>query len=468
MRVARSNHQFAACRSLAVAIALSLGASLTHAQSETWTHPIGPTINTPEHRTYSLQDLIQLALETNPKNREVQEQALQADLGVKLVKSQYEPQLDLKALAGNEYTPLAITRNVSPRGYIVTSSREVIPALELKWLLFDFGRRKGQVEAAKQNSRAVDSSLLGEQEKLVYDVSKAYFETTSSRGKVQAAQKALGAAKLTEEAITDQRRNGRATVVQVAEAHRQTAAAQVALTKASGDADTAFATLVATIGLPPESHFELTPPKDPNVSADDLPTLKSLIDAAMELRPDIAAARSKVAAAAAQVDVAHAAYHPTISLEAQVFQNIGKVSSDGSPYSTINLTGNSVFVAFELPLFDGGSRATHLSVAISEQAQAEDALADAKNTATQQVVESYSALKTSIDNRAQALAYTRAAELAYEASLDSFKHGLSSVNDLTNDEAALAQAEASQEDANADVLIAQAAVALAIGQHLPE
>lgn len=470
MRRAQFKTPRMAWKTSVLAIVLGLSMADVHAQwaqAQEWAVPPMPDDHNKSH-AYSLQDLIQLALNISPKNEEARQEALQAHLATTLVKSEYAPQLNLKTLAGNEHTPLAITHNVSPRGYIVSSSREVIPSLQLKWLLFDFGRKRGQLEEARQNALAADSALLGEQDKLVFDVSKAYFDTTSSQGKVRAAQQALRAAQLTEDAIADQRQHGRATVVQVAQAHRQTAAMQVALTKAAGDAQSAFATLVTTVGLPPESQFELITPKDPTVQGTALRTLRSLIDEAMQSRPDILAAQSKVAAAEAKVDAAHAAYRPTISIQAQVFQNIGKTSSDGQPYSTVDLTGNSVFVAFELPLLDGGARATNVSLAISERAQAEDALADAKNQATEEIVQSYSDLKTSLDNHQQALDYTKAADLAYQASLDSYKHGLSNVTDLTNDEAALAQAESSQEDADADVLIAQAAVALAIGQHTTE
>lgn len=461
MPCVRPDRRTPACGLAILVLALSCNA---HAQNYDAASP--PTQSDPAglRRAYSLQDLIDVALESSPTYREAEQQALQAHLETTLVRAQYAPQVNIKALGGNEHTPLAITRNVSPRGYIVSTSREIIPSLQLKWLLFDFGRKKGQVEAATQMAIAADSGLLGAQEKLVFDVSRAYFDATSAQGKVHAAEKAWHAAQLMEEAVNDQKQHGRATVVQVAQAHRQTAAAQVALTKASGGAQTAFAMLVATVGLPPESQLQLASPSEADMSSAQGHTLKSLIDAALSTRPDILAAQSKVAAAAAKVNAAKADYHPTISIEAQVFQNIGKTSSDNSPFSSINLTGNSLFVAFELPLFDGGTRATKVSLATSEKSQAEDALAEAKNLAVQQVVQSYNDLKTSVDNRKQAIDYTQAAELAYQASLDSFKHGMASVTDLSNDEAALAQAESNQEDANADVLIAQAAVALAIGQ----
>ena len=421
-----------------------------------------PTV---EDRTYSLPELLKLALSVNPQTREIEEQAYQANLATRLAKSQYAPQLSLKALGGIQRTPLAIPPTVSPKGYFVSSTREVFPTLEMKWLVFDFGRRKGEVEQAQHNADAAQFAVTGAQEKLVYDVSDAYFETVSSQGRIRAAQKALDAAGLTEQAVVDQSKHGRATAVQVAEAQRQTAAMRLALTKASGAADIAFAGLVATVGLPPESHFAVATPSDIAAPAPMRP-LNALIDEALESRPDILAAKDKLAASEAKIETARAAYRPTISLSAQVFQNIGEISSDGSPYSSINRTGNALFVSFEWSLFDGGARATNVSVALSEKSATEDSLAAAKNGASQQVVQTYNNLKTSLDNRAQALAYTKASDIAYQATLASYRRGLSSITDLMNNEAVLAQAQADQEDADADVQIAKAALDLALG-HRP-
>ncbi|GAB3788935.1 TolC family protein [Dyella agri] len=425
--------------------------------------PAAANAPTVENRTYTLPELLKLALSINPQTREIEEQAYQANLATRLVKSQYAPQVSVKALGGIQRTPLAMPPTVSPKGYFVSSTREVFPTLDVKWLLFDFGRRKGEVEAARHNADAAQSAVTGAQEKLVYDVSAAYFETVSAQGRIRAAQKALEAAGLVEEAVLDQHHHGRATVVQVAEAQRQTAAMRLALTKASGAAETAFAGLVATVGLPPESHFEVAAPTDV-ASPTSLKPLNALIDEALESRPDILAARDKIAASEAKIDTAKAAYRPTISLDAQVFQNIGEISNDGSPYSSINRTGNAVFVSFEWALFDGGARATKVSLALSEKSAAEDSLASARNSASQQVVQAYDNLKTSLDNRLQALAYTRASDVAYQATLDSYRRGLSSITDLTNNEAILAQAQADQEDADADVQIARAALDLALGR----
>lgn len=470
MHRARSKSPLIAVCSVAISGVFFAPHAVARSAMSSWvtaTSPSTPAVSSSsllEDRVYSLPELLSVALTINPRTRGAEEEAHQADLATQLVKSQYAPQISIKALGGIQRTPLAIPPNVSPKGYFVSNTREILPTLELKWLLLDFGRRKGQVEEARQNARAAQSGALGAQEKLIFDVSEAYFEAASAQGRVRAARKSLDAAKLTEAAVSEQHTHGRANVVQVAEAQRQTAAMRLALTKATGAADTTFASLVATIGLPPETRFEVAAPTDASTATPLLRPLNELIREALQTRPDVLGATAKVAASDARVDTARAAYRPTISLSAQVFQNIGEISSDGSPYSSINRTGNALFVAFEWPLSDGGARSTHVALALSQKARAEDTLAETKDAASRQVIEAYNHLKTSIDNRDQAIAYAHAAEVAYQASLDSYRHGLGSLTDLTDSEAALAQADADREDANASMQIAQAALALATGQ----
>lgn len=62
-------------------------------------------------------------------------------------------------------------------------------------------------------------------------------------------------------------------------------------------------------------------------------------------------------------------------------------------------------------------------------------MAETQDEASQQVVQAYNNLKASLDNCNQALAYTYASEVAYQALLDSYRRRLMSVTELTSNEA---------------------------------
>lgn len=426
-----------------------------------------PAAGRDDARVYTLDQLLDIALNTSPDARQAQEKYVQAMLATKLVRSEYSPNVDVKVVGGLQETPLAIPQTVSPRGYFISNTRELVPTLELKWLLFDFGRRSGQLAEANSNALAAESGALGTQEKLVFDVTKAFFELVAAQGHVRAIGKTVTSAELTEQAVNDQRQHGRATVVDVAEAARHTATVRLAMVKAEGAQRTAFASLVAAVGLPSDAVFDIAADAADASTAHVDDDVGKLIEKAMDTRPDIEAAKNKVDAAQAKIRTAHAAYRPTISMTAQVFQNAGEISSDGSPYSSIDRTGGAIFFALELPIWDGGMRSTNVALAVSQESEAEDEFTAAKNTASKQVVQAYNEFKTSQEEQVQALALRQAADTAYQASLASYKRGLTTLTDLTSSEANLAQAQAEQEDADADVHIARAALALSMGINTP-
>ncbi len=72
----------------------------------------------------------------------------------------------LQAIGGFQHTPLPMPRNLVPAGYFVSDTREVIPALALKWLLFDFGRRAAQLQAARADSFVANVTFTGAHQKL--------------------------------------------------------------------------------------------------------------------------------------------------------------------------------------------------------------------------------------------------------------------------------------------------------------
>src|SRR5258706_15536387 len=93
------------------------------------------------NREYDLAALIDLAQRSNPQTREAWERARQAALAGGLGQSAYVPQLSAEALAGHQRTPMPSPPSTFPQGLFTAETRQLVPSLSLKWLLFDFGRR---------------------------------------------------------------------------------------------------------------------------------------------------------------------------------------------------------------------------------------------------------------------------------------------------------------------------------------
>jgi outer membrane protein len=454
-----------------------LSASLAIAQAppsaeQSWAIPdsairraaaLGDTGLSVPHKRYDLAALVDLAERENPSTRAAWEAAREAAAGVGLAESAYLPQLSLQAIGGFQHTPLPMPRNLVPAGYFVSDTREVIPAVALKWLLFDFGRRDAQVQAARADSFVANVAFTGAHQKLVFDVSQAYFDLGAARGKLHAAQTALTTAVTTQDAATAKQTNGLATVVAVAQAQRQTAQARYTLAAAEGAERTARANLIASLGVPAATELDVVDSAELPLPPTPADSVSRAIDEALAHRPDVIAALGKVDAAEAALKGERRSYYPVIELAGQAFQNIGALNSDGGPYSNIDRPGQSVFLSFSVPLYDGGMRRNRIAMADAKAREAQQQLAEARDSASQQVVRAYNGLLTSLAEYEAATVLSQAAHTAYEAALRSYRQGVGTYTDLATEENAVVQGDTQVEDARADAHTAAAALALSMG-----
>jgi outer membrane protein len=412
---------------------------------------------------YDLAELIDLAQRSNPETREAWEQARQAALAVGLVESSYSPQISIEAIGGFQRTPLPIPTTLIPQGYFTSDTREIVPMVALKWLLFDFGRRAGQEQTARANSFVANVAFTGAHQKLIFAVSRAYFTLGAARGRVSAARLALKSAEIVQHATESRRERGLVTVVALAQAQRQTAQARLALAKVAGRERTAYADLIASIGIAADSRIEVADNSGQPLPAEPAREVDSMVRDALANRPDVIAAFSRIEAAEGALKTERAAWSPTISVTGQVYQNIGALSTNDSPYSNINKPGASIFLVFSMPLYDGGARTARASIAQSHLAAARDKLEQVRDAAAQQVVSAYNDLKTGLSAYSAALVLQGAAQTAYDAALESYLHGVGTYTDLASEQSSLAQADAEKEDAHASVFTAAAALAFATG-----
>jgi outer membrane protein len=414
-------------------------------------------------KQYDLAALIDLAERTNPRTRAAWETARAAAAAVGLVESQYLPQLSLDAIGGYEHTPLPAPKSLVPKGFFVSNSQEFIPSLALKWLLFDFGRRDASLQGARADSFTANVAFTGAHQAVILSVSQAYFDLGAARSRLHAAQKALSTAQTTQDATTAKRNTGLATVVSVAQAERQTAQARYNLSAAEGAERTALANLVATLGIAAGTELDVADSAELPLPPAQEQSVQATIKQALAHRPDVIAALGQVDSAEASLKGTQRAYYPTISVSAHAFQNMGAVSSDGKPYSSINRAGGNILLSFSVPIYDGGMRSSQVSVARAKLREAQEKLEQTRDSAAQQVVKAYNDLLTSLSEYDSATALSQAAHTAYDAALRAYRQGVGTYTDLATEENAMVQAETEVEDARASAHTAAAALAFAMG-----
>jgi outer membrane protein TolC len=430
--------------------------------------PRGNTVPIDSNRHYDLAALIDLAQRNNPETRDAWERARQAALAVGLSEATYVPQITGEIIAGYQHTPLPIPTNLIAQGFFTADTRELLPTLTAKWLLFDFGQRAGAENAARANSFVANVAFTGAHQQLIYAVSRDYFALGAARGRLHVAEQALKSAEVVQDAAESRRGRGLATTVELAQVQRQTAQARFNLVRATGAERSAYSALIASMGIAPSAKVEVTDSSEQKLPASPTRNVDRYVQDALANRPDIVAAFGKVRAAEATLSGARATYYPTIGLEAQVYQNMGGLSTQGSRYYTVNEPGANVLLKLSLPLFDGGAREARIAIARSEVEAAQGSLDQARDTAVRQVTDAYDSLRTSFAEYSSAGALNEAAQTAYDASLDAYRHGVGTYTDIANNETALTQAQSAKEDAHANVFTAAAALAFSTGATLSQ
>jgi outer membrane protein TolC len=224
-----------------------------------------------------------------------------------------------------------------------------------------------------------------------------------------------------------------------------------------------MANLVATLGVPAGTELDVADSAELPLPPAPEQSVQAAIKEAMARRPDVIAALGQVDSAEASLKGAQRAYYPVVSVAAHAFQNLGAVSSDGKGYSGVDRPGANILLSISVPIYDGGMRASQISVAQAKVHEADEKLEQTRDSAAQQVVRAYDGLQTSLSEYNAATVLREAAHTAYDAALRSYRQGVGTYTDLATEENAMMQAETQVEDARASAHTAAAALAFAMG-----
>jgi len=435
------------------------------ALAETEHPPAGEAgaVSIDQGKQYELSELIDIAQRSNPETRVAWERARQAAVAVGLAEGTYYPVIAAVATAAVAHVPLPIPTTVVPGGIFTADTHFVIPALSLEWLLLDFGRRRAAVDAAQALAMQANVGFNAKHQQIVFDVTRNFYSLTAVRGKVAAAGAALDSARSLEEAATMRKQHEVATLPEVLQAQEETARAAYELQDALAAEHDARMALLESIGIRPGAPIEVA-----DVSQQPLPptleeSVDQAIDRALMQRPDLIGRLAAVRAKEAEVRKARADYWPKFAIRSAVAGNIGELKIDNSSYQGVAALQYDAGFRFEWTLFDGFERRNQVRLANSQQHEAEDELEHAKDAAVRQVWKAYNDTKVALAKQQAAAALLTAAEKAWEATLDSYKHELATFPDVRESQRDLARARTLDQSARAEVWTQAAAFAFSTG-----
>src|SRR5262249_14148407 len=188
---------------------------------------------------------------------------------------------------GSKTVLLAHPQELVSRRFFRFDLAQVVPTLNLRWLLLDFGRRGSAHDAAKERLLAANLGFNRKHQQIAFAVQRAFYGLTSIRARIAVAQSSLDAARTVQDATEKRLQSGLATRPELALARQQTAQAFFELEEVLEKERDAQVTLAESIGIPPTTPIQLTDFSALPAPAELQDTVEKAIDRALEKRPDL-------------------------------------------------------------------------------------------------------------------------------------------------------------------------------------
>jgi len=408
-------------------------------------HP--PTVYIDPEKLYSLAELIDLAETHNPETRVAWESARAQAASIGIARSELFPTLSTVALAGIDRQEAAL----GSQFYRQTTPTFQI-SLTLNYTIFDFGARRGRINAERARLLAANFAFNNVHRQLIYDVSQAYYRLVNAAGQEEAAGASLVNAQNVQQAAEERLRNGLATLPDVLEARSATAQAQYDLQSVLGAEQIAQGDLLTTLGAPAHTPIRVK-------SLDEVPTPESVsetmdeaIQRALVQRPDLQARAAEIRVAQAERQRAQAAFFPSLNIAASPSAQSLYLLQQTLPWGHTAVLNGGVAFSLNWTVFDGGARRSRLAQAENRIREAQARLAVARDRIEDQVWTAYTNLNTAFRQHDAAIALLTAATQSYGAALESYNAGVRNLLDVTNAQKVLAQARSTDILARTQVL----------------
>jgi outer membrane protein TolC len=374
------------------------------------------------------------------------------------------PQAALQTLETKNLNLAAPPVSITGGGTLIVDSVASNATLSVKWLLLDFGQRGAVVDAAKQRLMMANVGFNAAHQKVVFEVTRNFYELGNARQQVAVARSALQAARTVEQAVQARLDNGLAIKPELLQAQQQSAQFDFELEAALGAESDAQVALIDSLGILPTTQLQVADFADKPLPPEPEESVDALIDLALSQRPDLVINLANLRAKQAEVRAARADFYPTVAVDGNVGDATLNTSIGDSAYFGGQHTVYGADVSVELPIFDGFERIKKLRIAEADLRSAESQLAEARDSAVREVWKAYTDFRTALREQDAAARLQIAAENAYQAVLESYKNGLSTYPEVMNAERDVTSARSVGHNTRAAIFTSAAALALSIGE----
>ncbi|HEX7090299.1 MAG TPA: TolC family protein [Longimicrobiales bacterium] len=324
-----------------------------------------------------------------------------------------------------------------------------IAGLSVSQPVFTGGRISSAISAAESAAEAARAGLEETRADVALEVKRAYYDALLASRSAEIVELSAELAREHLEQVRLRLEAGRASELEALRAEVELENLMPQLVQARNQRDVAMLNLKRLINLPADADIVLTTELDAQTSngtdlvAIELPTPEQA-EELLRRRAAVRAAQEQVAMREEQVDIARAAYLPTIALT-------GNLTRQAFPDGTFGFPGGddwrddwSVGFAVQLPLFQGFKRGADVAAAKAQVRQAELQLSQLREGLILEYRQARSELERAQAQVAAASRTVEQAERVYELTELRYREGLATQLDVSDARLALQQARINQ------------------------
>jgi outer membrane protein len=416
----------------------------------------------PELPLMSLDRLIQIALENQPRIRSAQAAREGADARVGIARAGYFPLVNTTLIYNRQTSNVAggvnpSTGNISQRSVSGDSVNRQDFTARLSQNVFDSFRREWRLQAAREDQQAAEFDLSTTRQDTILNVQQAFYNYLLARRLVEVNQEAVRRNIQNLERARGFFEVGTRPKIDVTRAQVDLANAELALVRARNGVAVAFAALNNAIGVPEHPLYRIPeeleiPP--PTVKPEEiLATLEESTRIALDNRTELRALRARIRSAEASLTRAKRDFLPSLSADAN-----WNYRGQELPYAPNWVVGATLTVpVLNPPLFSqvDEAAANLASAQASEEITAQNIVLEVQQSFVD-LVSARERIRTADVLVTQARENLALAEGRYQV-------GVGPLIDVTDAELALTQAESENIQAVVDFKLSEARLRKAMG-----
>jgi len=332
------------------------------------------------------------------------------------------------------------------------SSDSFNDAISARQLVFDFNHTKSSVQAARDQEKAAVASFTTARQNTIFDISQAYYTLLEDEGLISVASTTVDAQRAHLAEARAKYSAGTGAPVDVLMAQTNLADALLTLSTDQNAAAIARTNLDIAMGIDPRTPTHVV---QVGPLAATLPDLNSLVTKGLADRPEMAAAKDQVAASEEDLKNARTNNYPAVVAS-------GSLGIRGSSFPG-DTTNRSVGLSLQWDVFDSGATSGLIKEAEAALLTSQTNLYQTQQTVSTDVTQAY----LNVANAQQRVVTTNAEVANAQETLrladGQYRVGVGILLAVTDDQAALALAEADQVNAIYALDIELAALNRAVG-----